>query len=136
MLHIRSGSKVKINPDEINESYMMHGSTSPQYSMTASLGVATKIMDNNGEIMLNDIILEAIRLRQKVSRIARESKTGKSWFFEMCQPRIVNYEGSDTALENVPVEYLASHQQPWIFSQKMTGMVLTRWKTTTSCLIL
>ena len=118
MLHIRSGSKVKINPDEINESYMMHGSTSPQYSMIASLDVATKMMDDNGEIMLNDIILEAIRLRQKVTRIARESKTSKSWFFEMWQPRIVNYEGSETAFENVPVEYLASHQQPWIFSQK------------------
>ena len=47
MLHIRSGSKVKINPDEINESYMMHGSASPQYSMIASLDVATKIMDDN-----------------------------------------------------------------------------------------
>ncbi|WP_419835828.1 Orn/Lys/Arg decarboxylase N-terminal domain-containing protein [Endozoicomonas atrinae] len=118
MLHIRSGSKVKINPDEINESYMMHSSTSPQYSMIASLDVATKMMDDNGEIMLNDIILEAIRLRQKVTRIAREMKTAKSWFFEMWQPRIVNYDGSDTAFENVPVEYLGNHQEAWVFNRK------------------
>ena len=39
MLHVRNGSKVKINPDMFNESYMMHGSTSPQYSMIASLDV-------------------------------------------------------------------------------------------------
>ncbi|KEI72736.1 Orn/Lys/Arg decarboxylase N-terminal domain-containing protein [Endozoicomonas elysicola] len=118
MLHIRSGSKVKINPDEINESYMMHSSTSPQYSMIASLDVATKMMDDNGEIMLNDIILEAIRLRQKVTRIAREMKTAKGWFFEMWQPRIVNYDGSDTAFENVPVEYLGNHQEAWVFNRK------------------
>ncbi|MFK0571933.1 Orn/Lys/Arg decarboxylase N-terminal domain-containing protein [Endozoicomonas sp.] len=118
MMHIRNGSSVKVNPDEINESYMMHGSTSPQYSMIASLDVATKMMEDNGFILINDIILEAIRLRQKITHIAREMKFGKSWFFEMWQPRIVSYEGSETAFENVPAEYLASHQHPWVFTRK------------------
>ncbi|WP_299726184.1 Orn/Lys/Arg decarboxylase N-terminal domain-containing protein [uncultured Endozoicomonas sp.] len=118
MLHIRNGSKVTINPDEMNESYMMHGSTSPQYSMIASLDVATKMMEDNGFALLDDIILEAIELRQKVTRISREMKLEKSWFFEMWQPRIVNYEGSETAFENVPAEYLAANQHPWVFSKK------------------
>ncbi len=67
MLHIRNGSHVSIDPDMFNESYMMHGSTSPQYSMIASLDVATKMMDDNGEIIWNDTIVEAIRLRKKWS---------------------------------------------------------------------
>ncbi len=120
MMHIRDGSTVKVNPDEINESYMMHGSTSPQYSMIASLDVATKMMEDNGDVLLEDVILEAIRLRQKVTHIAREMKFKKSWFFEMWQPRIVDYAGSDTAFENVPAEYLASNQHPWVFSRKNT----------------
>ncbi len=118
MLQVRNGSKVKINPEELNESYMMHSSTSPQYNMIASLDVATKMMEDNGEIMLNDIILGAIHLRQKVTCIAKELKADKSWFFEMWQPRVVDYEGSETAFENVPAEYLASHQEPWVFSKK------------------
>ena len=58
MLHIRNGSNEKIDPDMFNESYMMHGSTSPQYSMIASLDVATKMMDDTGETMMNDTIIE------------------------------------------------------------------------------
>ncbi|CAM3621007.1 Orn/Lys/Arg decarboxylase N-terminal domain-containing protein [Parendozoicomonas haliclonae] len=118
MLHIRSGSEVSINRDEFNESYMMHGSTSPQYSMIASLDVATKMMDDNGYILLNDNILEAIRLRQKVTRIAREKKGEGSWFFEMWQPRIVDYKGAKTPFEDVPEEYLAENQSVWVFDSK------------------
>jgi arginine decarboxylase len=51
---------------------MMHGSTSPQYTMIASLDVATHMMDDNGPTMMNDIIEGAIRLRQKVVNIQKE----------------------------------------------------------------
>ena len=74
MLHIKNGGTVKINPVEFNESYMMHGSTSPQYNMIASLDVATKMMDDNGEVMMRDIIREAIQLRKEVARLNREFK--------------------------------------------------------------
>lgn len=59
MLHIRNGGTVRIDPAEFNESYMMHGSTSPQYNMIASLDVATRMMQDNGEVMMQDIIGEA-----------------------------------------------------------------------------
>jgi len=72
MLHIKNGGKIKINHDEFNESYMMHGSTSPQYIMIASLDVATRMMDDNGQTMMNDIILGAVRLRQKVVNIEKK----------------------------------------------------------------
>ena len=118
MLHVRNGSHVKINPDELNESYMMHGSTSPQYNMIASLDVATKMMADNGQIMMEDVIIEAVSLRQKVSRIAAEMKAAGDWFFEMWQPKIVEYIGKQTPFEDVPAKYLCDNQHPWVFSQK------------------
>lgn len=117
MLHVRHGSHVKINADELNESYMMHGSTSPQYNMIASLDVATKMMDDNGSVMLEDVIIEAISLRQKVSRIASEMATTNDWFFEMWQPKTVEYKGKTRRFEDVPALFLCDHQEPWVFSK-------------------
>ncbi|MES9995234.1 Orn/Lys/Arg decarboxylase N-terminal domain-containing protein [Desulfovibrio aminophilus] len=118
MLHVKNGSHVSVNRDELNESYMMHGSTSPQYSMIASLDVATKMMDDSGEIIISDTILEAVHIRRKVARIAKEMRKAGEWFFDMWQPRKVIYNGKPCDFENVPAEYLAGNQQPWIFSPK------------------
>jgi len=115
MLHVRHGSHVKINRDELNESYMMHGSTSPQYSMIASLDVATKMMDDSGEILMSDTIMEAVLLRQKVSKIFKGMKADNDWFFEMWQPQKVDFNG-EVKLE-----------------QMITGMVLIILKIPMQC---
>ena len=117
MLHIKNGGTVKINPVEFNESYMMHGSTSPQYNMIASLDVATKMMDDNGEVMMRDIIREAIQLRKEVARLNREFKAKKDWFFDMWQPRKVRIDGKDVEFADADIDYLADHQEPWVFSK-------------------
>jgi len=116
MLHIRNGSKDKIDPDMFNESYMMHGSTSPQYSMIASLDVATKMMDDNGEIMLNDILVEAIHLRKKMVTILKDlqRKNARDWFFGMWQPHQVMINGKWENIEDVPAEILARSQSAWV----------------------
>ena len=120
MLHIKDGGKRKIDPDEFNESYMMHGSTSPQYSMIASLDVASKMMDDNGEIMMNDIIVEAIHLRKKVLSIAKELKARNKndWFFDMWQPKKVNVEDKMLDFEDIDAEFLANNQQAWVLSSE------------------
>lgn len=118
MLHVRNGSHVEIDRDELNESYMMHGSTSPQYSMIASLDVATKMMDDSGEILMDETITEAVNLRKKVSMIAREMSESGSWFFEMWQPKEVNHDGTVKDFADVPTEYLCNNQEPWVFSSK------------------
>jgi len=114
MLHIKNGGKIKIDHDEFNESYMMHGSTSPQYIMIASLDVATRMMDDNGQTMMNDIILGAVRLRQKVVNIEKnlQRKNKNDWFFGMWQPREVNVNGKLTPFEQVDADFLADHQDP------------------------
>jgi lysine decarboxylase/arginine decarboxylase len=119
MLHIKNGSSVKINPDEFNESYMMHGSTSPQYSMIASLDVATKMMHDNGQIMFNDMIVEAIQLRKKVVSLLNDLRAEDSndWFFGMWQPKTVVINGKEHRFENVEAEVLAATQSAWVMSK-------------------
>lgn len=119
MLHIKNGSSVKINPDEFNESYMMHGSTSPQYSMIASLDVATKMMHDNGQIMFNDMIVEAIQLRKKVVSLLNDLRAEDSndWFFGMWQPKTLVINGKEHRFENVEAEVLAATQSAWVMSK-------------------
>ncbi len=114
MLHIKNGGKVKIDPVLFNESCMMHGSTSPQYSMIASLDVATRMMADNGEVMMQDIILEAVQLRKEVARLQREFREKNDWFFGMWQPDQVKTDGKTVRFEAACSQYLASHQEPWV----------------------
>ncbi|MBS3809361.1 MAG: hypothetical protein KGY38_04320 [Desulfobacterales bacterium] len=114
MLHIKNGSHAAINPDEFNESYMMHSSTSPQYSMIASLDVATKMMEDSGKGLLDDAILEAVTMRQKVAMITRELRGKGEWFFAMWQPEKIEHEGKIKRFEEVPSSYLCENQAPWI----------------------
>lgn len=120
MLHIKNGGKIKINPDEFNESYMMHGSTSPQYNMIASLDVATKMMDDNGEVMMNDIIIEAIQLRKKVISILDDLKkeNKEDWFFGMWQPRKVEFKGKMINFEDADTNFLMNNQKVWVMSSE------------------
>ncbi|MCI5779571.1 MAG: hypothetical protein MR051_07155 [Lentisphaeria bacterium] len=114
MLHIRNGVERGIDPVLFNESYMMHGSTSPQYSMIASLDVATKMMDDNGETILGDIIREAIQLRRKIADLHRELHRDGDWFFGMWQPHTVKYKGTKVDFADCPTDYLVKNQEPWV----------------------
>ncbi len=118
MLHIRNGSHIKIEPDLFNESYMMHGSTSPQYSMIASLDVATKMMDDSGEMIWNDTIIEAIHFRKKMASIVKDLKkiNEDDWFFGMWQPKKVIIDDDEKCFDEVPAEVLAGTQSAWIMS--------------------
>ena len=118
MLHIRNGGTVKINPDEFNESYMMHGSTSPLYSMIASLDVATKMMEESGEVLIHDIIRESIQIRKEMARLNREFARKNDWFFDMWQPHKVETKHGLVDFADADIDELASCQKPWILSKK------------------
>ncbi len=118
MLHIRNGSERSIDPVLFNESYMMHGSTSPQYSMIASLDVATKMMEDNGKTITGDIIREAILLRRKIAALERDLHLAGDWFFGMWQPHTVKYNGNTVAFADCPTDYLLDNQAPWVLDAK------------------
>lgn len=116
MLHIKLPEGVDVNyrnnyNARFNESYMMHGSTSPQYNMVASLEVATKMMYDNGEDTFNDIILEAIELRRKVASIKSDvgCYSKDSWFFGLWQPSTIEKVSS----ENSSIQNELISQEAW-----------------------
>lgn len=86
--------------DLFNESYMMHGSTSPQYNMIASLEIASKMMADNGPVAWNDTIVEAIEMRKKIASIHQEQTDKKSWFFNIWQPKAILAETIDELRTN------------------------------------
>ena len=117
MLHIRNGGKTKVDPVQFNEAYMMHGSTSPQYSMIASLDVATSMMEDNGKVIIGDIILEAVQLRKQIAKLSRDARRVNDWFFDVWQMRHIKMNDKLVEFADMDANYLATHQEPWIFSK-------------------
>jgi arginine decarboxylase len=91
MLHIKNGIK-PVNHDLFNETYMMHTSTSPQYSIIASLDVSSKMMSgDDGPRLIGDSISEAVAFRQEFVKVNANynhghEQTKDSWSFKVWQP--------------------------------------------------
>ncbi|VXC50139.1 Orn/Lys/Arg decarboxylase N-terminal domain-containing protein [Pseudomonas sp. 8O] len=87
MIHIRSG-KVPVKPALFNEAFMMHTSTSPQYSIIASTDVSAKMMGDAGEYLTDESIGEAIAFRQAMTRLGNEirERDAQDWWFGIWQP--------------------------------------------------
>jgi Arginine/lysine/ornithine decarboxylases len=87
MIHIRSG-KVPVKPALFNEAFMMHTSTSPQYSIIASTDVSAKMMNDAGGYLTDESIDEAIAFRQAMVRLSNEiqQRNAKDWWFGVWQP--------------------------------------------------
>jgi lysine decarboxylase/arginine decarboxylase len=109
MIHVKMPEKLKKSKDDrhafhnlFNESYMMHASTSPQYTMIASLEIASKMMNDNGPSAWNDVIEEAIELRRKVV----EAQAKRDWFFGIWQPDCI-------ADKTISIKDLSTDQSYW-----------------------
>ena len=64
MVHVRNG-RIPIDHNRFNEGFMMHSSTSPLYTIIASLDVSSKMMDGaSGRVLTTESIEEAIRFRR------------------------------------------------------------------------
>ncbi|MGD9021412.1 MAG: Orn/Lys/Arg decarboxylase N-terminal domain-containing protein [Lysobacterales bacterium] len=111
MLHIRSG-KVPVVPALFNEAFMMHTSTSPQYSIIASTDVSAKMMDDAGEYLTDECLTEAIDFRQGMVRVREEiiKRDPDDWWFGMWQPDQV--DGTDFA--GVDPQKLATRSDAWL----------------------
>jgi len=119
MIHVKLPKSIKYSAtarenfhDMFNESYMMHGSTSPQYSMVASLEIATKMMLDNGDVLFEDIIEEAIELRRKITWIQEDLAKQKDWFFKIWQPPCIA-ERDEDCKPKITIKELANNQSYW-----------------------
>jgi len=118
MIHVREG-RHPVDPHRFNESFMMHTSTSPQYTMVASLDVATRMMEGAaGNALMNDTLEEAIAFRQEITRLADELAGKDEWFFRCWQPVLLDSEDPTdefpgTRFEDAPLASLAQGQGCW-----------------------
>jgi len=119
MLHVRSAPRAPVEHDRLNETFLMHCSTSPLYPMIASLDVAAAMMDGpSGPFLTGEAIVEAVRFRQAMVRLAarvRESGDRPDWFFGVWQPPAVvdPATGATVPFGDADVELLAGEPGCW-----------------------
>ncbi|KGT94801.1 lysine decarboxylase LdcC [Erwinia typographi] len=71
-----------------NEAYMMHTTTSPNYSIVASIETAAAMLRGNpGKRLINRSVERALHFRREIQRLREESE---GWFFDIWQPEGVD----------------------------------------------
>merc|ERR1712137_182714 len=127
-LHVKARPS-DFNADQFNETVMMYSSTSPQYSMIASLDVATKMVEGNAGLqMTQEIIDEAVVFRQKMAQITKDiwktSSLSKAiakqdqdkWWFSLWQPDGFTTADSGvtvTSFDKISRDKLATTKEFW-----------------------
>jgi arginine/lysine/ornithine decarboxylase len=111
MIHIRSG-RVPVVPALFNEAFMMHTSTSPQYSIIASTDVSAKMMDDAGPALTDECIREAIDFRRAMLRLGGELRERKAddWWFEAWQAD----EAGARSFLDADADLLATSCDAWV----------------------
>ena len=82
----------KLNKHIFNEAYLMHTSTSPQYSIIASCDVAAAMMEApGGTALVEESISEAMDFRRAMRKVDYE--WGEDWWFQVWGPEELADEG-------------------------------------------
>ena len=82
----------KLDRDAFNEAYLMHTSTSPQYSIIASCDVAAAMMEEpGGTALVEESIAEALDFRRAMRKVDEE--WGADWWFKVWGPDDLSEEG-------------------------------------------
>jgi arginine decarboxylase len=117
MIHIKLSERAPLEYDQFNESFMMHGTTSPFYPMIASLDVAAAMMDDPaGPTLMSDTIEDAINFRKAMSSIAHRLRQAEDgWFFKIYQPEQVTdpEDGEVYLFEEAPDPLLSESAICW-----------------------
>ena len=102
---VQDSQSEKLDRHLFNEAYLMHTSTSPQYSIIASCDVAAAMMEPpGGTALVEESIVEALDFRRAMRQVAEEF--GKDdWWFKVWGPEELVDEGLGTA-------------ESWIFRNK------------------
>ncbi|MBL8418214.1 MAG: arginine/lysine/ornithine decarboxylase [Dechloromonas sp.] len=82
----------QLDRDVFNEAYLMHTSTSPQYSIIASCDVAAAMMEApGGTALVEESITEALDFRRAMRKVDEE--WGVDWWFKVWGPDDLSEEG-------------------------------------------
>ncbi len=89
---VQDSQTVKLDKHLFNEAYLMHTSTSPQYSIIASCDVAAAMMEPpGGTALVEESILEALDFRRAMRKVDEEY--GQDWWFKVWGPDGIAEEG-------------------------------------------
>ncbi|MDD2914633.1 MAG: arginine/lysine/ornithine decarboxylase [Gallionella sp.] len=89
---VRESESRKLNKHIFNEAYLMHTSTSPQYSIIASCDVAAAMMEPpGGTALVEESIAEALDFRRAMRKV--DAEFGKDWWFKVWGPDSLAEEG-------------------------------------------
>lgn len=89
---VEDAEKTKLDRDVFNEAYLMHTSTSPQYSIIASCDVAAAMMEApGGTALVEESIMEALDFRRAMRKVDEE--WGTDWWFKVWGPNDLSEEG-------------------------------------------
>ncbi|WP_109395979.1 Orn/Lys/Arg decarboxylase N-terminal domain-containing protein [Proteus faecis] len=119
MIHVKKSDRAPLNFDDFNDSFMMHGTTSPYYPIIASIDVAVGMMKGeSGLSLVQESIEEAIGFRKAVVSVKRQLKeqNGESeWFFDVLQPTQVRdpKTGESHSFEQAPLNLLSQESDCW-----------------------
>ncbi|OGV74215.1 MAG: lysine decarboxylase [Methylophilales bacterium RIFCSPHIGHO2_02_FULL_57_10] len=89
---VQDAENNKLDRDVFNEAYLMHTSTSPQYSIIASCDVAAAMMEPpGGKALVEESIMEALDFRRAMRKVDEE--WGTDWWFKVWGPDDLSEEG-------------------------------------------
>jgi len=89
---VQNSQSVKLDKHLFNEAYLMHTSTSPQYSIIASCDVAAAMMEPpGGTALVEESIAEALDFRRAMRQI--DDDYGSDWWFKVWGPDKLVEEG-------------------------------------------
>jgi len=89
---VQDAENNKLDRDVFNEAYLMHTSTSPQYSIIASCDVAAAMMEQpGGKALVEESIAEALDFRRAMRKVDEE--WGADWWFKVWGPDDLSEEG-------------------------------------------
>ena len=82
---VQDAKNNKLDRHLFNEAFLMHTSTSPQYSIIASCDVAASMMEPpGGTALVEESIMEALDFRRAMRKVDQEY--GKDWWFKVWGP--------------------------------------------------
>jgi arginine decarboxylase len=93
---VQDSKNTKLDRHLFNEAYLMHSSTSPQYSIIASCDVAAAMMEPpGGRALVEESLLESLDFRRAMRKVDEEY--GNDWWFRVWGPEELDEEGIDSS---------------------------------------
>jgi arginine decarboxylase len=108
---VQDSQTVKLDKHLFNEAYLMHTSTSPQYSIIASCDVAAAMMDPpGGTALVEESIKESLDFRRAMRKV--DEDYGDDWWFKVWGPDFLR---ADDGNGNSPVasDWMLHANEDW-----------------------